>query len=109
MKAQLHIHLADSEGAVLRTLGLIQRRGFRLLAMHLIEALSAGGERRLELIVDGDQRPPEILQRQLLRLVDVFEVRLQSPPPKLPFTDAESPHACVGALGEFGVRRGGQI
>ena len=101
MNTLMHIRLNTREGAVLRTLGLIERRGFRLLDMNLQEL---AGERRLSLGVDGGERNAEVLRRQLLRLEDVYAVMLQEACAPQPIEGEDSPHKCVRALGEFGVR-----
>lgn len=106
MNTLIHIRLNTAEGAVLRTLGLIERRGFRLLDMHL-EALSA--ERQLSLGVDGGERNAQVLRRQLLRLEDVQEVAIEEARVAERPEGEEAPHSCVRALGEFGVRHRTQV
>ncbi len=74
MTHSLNLELLRAEGALVRVLGLTERRGFQPLS------LSAGpGERTdtwsLALTVHAD-RPVELLCRQLERLFDVLEVRL---------------------------------
>jgi len=75
---ELTLLLAPAEGALVRVLGLIERRGFRLGAMqaratprglHLTLALPAGG------------RPADVLLRQIRRLHDVLEAALDAPRP----------------------------
>jgi len=76
MKHILHIQLRSSEGAVLRALGLMERRGFRLDACTVGEA--GGDGRAMEVSVISD-RPAELLKRQLERLHDVLWVELRQP------------------------------
>jgi len=74
MEYSLNIQLSASEGAVLRTLGLIERRGFSLGKC----AISAAGEggRSMEVTVSST-RPGDLLKRQLERLHDVQSVELR--------------------------------
>ena len=101
MNTVMHIQLDYQEGAVLRSLGLIERRGFRLLDMQLGDQAP---RRQLSVRVDGGGRNPQVLRRQLLRLESVQAVMLETLYPAVDFDGSESPHQCVRALGEFGVR-----
>lgn len=74
MKHTLQIQLRSSEGALLRTLGMIERRGFMVDSMSLSEA--AGDGRSLSVNVVSE-RPVELLKRQLDRLHDVLWVELK--------------------------------
>ncbi len=71
MTTHLEIQLTCAEGALLRTLGLVQRRGFRVseAALHSFE-----GHQLLRLAVDGHGRCPDLLVRQIDRLHDVSRV-----------------------------------
>lgn len=68
MRHRMHIHLRVCEGAIIRTLGLIERRGFRLDAVTVGEAQGDG--QSMDVVVSGD-RSPDLLQRQIERLHDV--------------------------------------
>ncbi|MGB5488513.1 MAG: ACT domain-containing protein [Lysobacterales bacterium] len=74
MNHTLTIQLSGSEGAVIRTLGLIERRGFSL------DRCSVGGiennSRVMEVSVSST-RPGDLLKRQLERLHDVLHVELK--------------------------------
>ena len=74
MKHTLFVELSNCEGAVIRALGLVERRGYRLESCRVHAA--AGGVRDVELIVTSS-RPVELLKRQLERLHDVLRVELQ--------------------------------
>jgi len=74
MNNTLTIKLSGSEGAVIRALGLIERRGFSLVKCTVGEADSSG--RVMEVSVSST-RPGELLKRQLERLHDVFHVDLK--------------------------------
>ena len=74
MNHTLTIQLSGSEGAVIRTLGLIERRGFSLGKCSVGEVDSGG--RSMEVQVSST-RPGDLLKRQLERLHDVFHVELK--------------------------------
>lgn len=74
MKHNLTIQLSASEGAVIRTLGLIERRGFGLRTCSFGEVDSDG--RTMEVQVSST-RSGDLLKRQLERLHDVFHVELK--------------------------------
>ncbi len=70
----LNITLGGAEGAVIRALGLIERRGFSL------ESCSVGeidnNRRAMEVSVTST-RPGDLLKRQLERLHDVYTVEVK--------------------------------
>jgi len=74
MNHSLNITLSGAEGAVIRTLGLIERRGFSL------ESCSVGAiednRRAMEVSVTST-RPGDLLKRQLERLHDVYTVEVK--------------------------------
>lgn len=72
MTTRLEIRLSPNEGALIRTLGLIQRRGFSVESMDL---RAAGSGQRLRLKLADSPRCPGVLARQLERLHDVEHVR----------------------------------
>ncbi|MFC1777833.1 ACT domain-containing protein [Pseudomonadota bacterium] len=74
MEHSLNIQLSASEGAVLRALGLIERRGFSLGKCAISEAGEGG--RSMEVTVSSS-RPGDLLKRQLERLHDVKSVELK--------------------------------
>ena len=82
MNYTLHIQLSSVEGAVIRALGLIERRGFSLIKCSVSEP--EGNSRSMEVSVSST-RPGDLLKRQLERLHDVFHVELK------PFTTL-NPH-----------------
>ena len=71
MSVHFEIRLKSSEGALLRTLGLIQRRGFAVTELALREA---GDAQLLRVAVNGQGRCPAVLARQVDRLHDVASV-----------------------------------
>jgi len=72
MSCSLELALDRAEGALLRVLGTIERRGWSVLA---VTAASSTAAYTVSLTLDG-ARDPEVLCRQLQRLVDVRQVRL---------------------------------
>ena len=76
MNHTLTIALSGSEGAVIRALGLIERRGFSLDKCSVGEI--DNNRRAMEVSVSST-RPGDLLKRQLERLHDVFDVQLKQP------------------------------
>jgi len=75
MSCCLELALDRAEGALLRVLGTIERRGWNVLSVN---AASTAQTYSVNVTLEGE-RDPEILCRQLQRLVDVQEVRLLGP------------------------------
>jgi acetolactate synthase regulatory subunit len=70
MKRTIELRLTRAEGAIVRTLGLIERRGFAVTAISTrSDASSETLLLRLE-VVSAD-RSFDVLVRQILRLFDV--------------------------------------
>lgn len=74
MQFRLDLELSAAEGALVRVLGMIERRGFTALA---IEGARADGcaSWQVRLTVQG-HRPPATLCHQLEKLYDCTAVRL---------------------------------
>lgn len=70
---ELTLTLAPVEGALLRLLGLVERRGFPLGAIQS-RPTPAGLDVRLTLA--ADDRPGDVLLRQVQRLHDVRQARM---------------------------------
>ena len=83
MKIHLKISLHNAEGALIRILGTIGRRGHKLLGLR--SRISIPGDYIQELLVDIDcgERSPDVLMRQIDRLHDVISVS------RFPRSDAE--------------------
>jgi len=81
MSRTFEIDLDHSEGALIRVLGTIERRGFALVEINAGKPDADSYSVRLQL--DGE-RDPEVLCRQLERLVDVRAVRLLPEPQEPP-------------------------
>ncbi len=73
MNHTLRIQLSSVEGAVIRALGLMERRGFSLNKCTISEADGSG--RKMEVSVSSS-RSGELLKNQLERLHDVYHVEL---------------------------------
>lgn len=75
MTARLTISFTPAEGAVVRMLGLVERRGYLLRSVEMSE--HAGGA---SLVIDVEPRDPsrraQVIASQLGRLVDVNSVSL---------------------------------
>jgi acetolactate synthase regulatory subunit len=74
MSDTLRIRLSGIEGSVIRALGLIERRGYRLLRCLVTETDDNG--QVMEVSVTSS-RPGDLLKRQLERLHDVLHVELK--------------------------------
>ena len=72
MRYRLDLVLKPVEGALVRVIGMIERRGF---APRAISGGTEGGDGRwtLQLVVEGS-RPAETLRRQLLKVYDCESV-----------------------------------
>lgn len=75
MSCCLELALDRAEGALLRVLGTIERRGWNVLSVN---AASTAQAYSVNVTLEGE-RDPEILCRQLQRLVDVREVAVVEP------------------------------
>jgi len=73
MQHTLRIQLSSVDGAVIRALGLIERRGYSLKKCSVSE--SDGTGRNMEVSVTST-RSGDLLKRQLERLHDVYHVEL---------------------------------
>ncbi len=73
MNYSLRIQLSSVEGAVIRALGLMERRGYTLNKCSVGE--SDGTGRNMEVSVSST-RSGDLLKRQLERLYDVYHVEL---------------------------------
>lgn len=74
MRYRLDLVLKPAEGALIRVLGMVERRGF---APHAVNAAHSpeDGRWQLQLLVDG-HRPPETLRLQLQKVYDCESVRI---------------------------------
>ena len=75
MHYRLDLVLHPAEGALMRVIGMAERRGFAPRAITGAPVAADDGRWHLQLVVDG-QRPPETLCRQLEKIYDCVSVRL---------------------------------
>ena len=73
---RLTIEFSDVEGAFLRILGLMERRGYHLQTCTLNR--KPDGRCVVDVVVESD-RKGDLLKRQLERLHDVSRVNLKAP------------------------------
>ena len=78
MNRTIEVSLSRAEGAIVRTLGLIERRGF------VVESVATQGGAAddalvLRVEVASRGRPVDVLVRQILRLIDVRQAFLIEP------------------------------
>ena len=99
---ELTLLLANAEGALVRVLGLIERRGFALGAMAT-RATPHGLQ--LTLTLPAQARPADVLLRQIRRLHDVLEAALDVARPAfvLPPQFAAAPAAAMPAPSRRGM------
>lgn len=76
MSYQLAMRLTVIEGALLRVLGTVEHRGFRVLSCR-VHTEATGACYRVDLDVEGE-RDVALLCRQMARLYDVQEVSWQA-------------------------------
>ncbi|MEQ7874753.1 ACT domain-containing protein [Sphingomonas sp. ASV193] len=79
MTERLHIAFTPAEGALLRVLGTVERRGYAVRAIDMAERAD-GGAMTIELEPRDSSRQVEIVARQLDRLVDVRSVSILQQP-----------------------------
>ena len=75
MNPRLRIEFDEAEGALLRMLGLVERRGYQLG-----EVLRRGGIVEIELVPRDPSRRVEVIARQLENLVDVRSITILPQP-----------------------------
>ena len=78
MNRTIEVSLSRAEGAIVRTLGLIERRGF------VVESVATQGGPAddalvMRVVVASRGRPVDVLVRQILRLIDVRQAFLVEP------------------------------
>lgn len=79
MTERLEVTFTPGEGAVLRILGLVERRGFNVRSIAMREAL-AGASLAIDVDPRDAARNIKVIARQLERLVDVRSVAVSTAP-----------------------------
>jgi acetolactate synthase regulatory subunit len=80
MTGRIHVDFDAAEGALLRMVGLVERRGFAVSSLAM-DARQGRGSLSLELEPRDPNRRIEIVANQLRRLHDVRFVSILSPEP----------------------------
>ena len=78
MNTQLLIRFKPAEGAIIRILGLIERRGFALRDLA-VQDEDTDGSLVVELAPRDQARQVDVLARQVGRLIDVKSVSIGTP------------------------------
>ncbi|WP_422504870.1 ACT domain-containing protein [Stenotrophomonas sp. GZD-301] len=77
MHYRLDLVLMPAEGALLRVIGMAERRGFAPRAIAGAPNAADDGRWHLQLVVDST-RPPETLRRQIEKIYDCVSVRISA-------------------------------
>lgn len=77
MQYRLDLVLTPAEGALLRVIGMAERRGFAPRAIAGAPNAADAGRWHLQLVVDST-RPPETLRRQIGKIYDCVSVRISA-------------------------------
>jgi len=75
MQYRLALVLQPAAGALLRVIGMAERRGFAPRAITGAPVAADDGRWHLQLVVDS-QRPPETLCRQMEKIYDCVSVQM---------------------------------
>jgi acetolactate synthase regulatory subunit len=93
MNITVNVTLRSVEGALLRVLGTVERRGHRLLGVKSETSVLRTNAQDLKLEVNCGERSPDVLLRQLTRLHDVLTAHYRLMPASNPFS---SPRLVTG-------------
>ena len=77
MQYRLDLVLIPAEGALLRVIGMAERRGFAPRVIAGAPDAADAGRWHLQLVVDST-RPPETLCRQIEKIYDCVSVRISA-------------------------------
>lgn len=83
MTGRLHVDFDAAEGALLRMVGLVERRGFVVGAVSMA-ATDGRGSLSLDVAPRDPGRRLDVVAAQLRRLVEVRNVSILSPEPGAP-------------------------
>ena len=84
MTARMDVDFMPAEGAMLRILGLIERRGFRIRELTLSERPAQPSSLSILFEARDAGRQPDIVALQVGNLVDVSSVTLSPSQPSVP-------------------------
>ncbi len=79
MSHTLNIRIADREGALVRLIGLVERRGYEICRLDKAENQSGYAEITMHITPRGGERRIDVLMRQVARLFDVHAIRQSMP------------------------------
>ena len=85
----LNITIKRVEGAIIRTLGLIGRRGFAVTAVNTSDS-ACDDEMQLALTVESQGRSIDHLVHQVRKLFDVREVNRPRAPERIPIEERQA-------------------
>lgn len=103
MQYRLDLVLTPAEGALLRVIGMAERRGFAPRAIAGAPNAADDGRWHLQLVVDST-RPPETLRRQIEKIYDCVSVRISALDRRREYPH-DCPHRHAGAGTEASSRR----
>ncbi|MBR9825344.1 MAG: acetolactate synthase 3 regulatory subunit domain protein [Alphaproteobacteria bacterium] len=79
MSHTLNIRIADREGALVRLIGLVERRGYEICAMDKSAGDAGIADITMQIAPRGGERRIDVLMRQVARLFDVHAIRQGMP------------------------------
>jgi len=79
MSHTLNIQIADQEGALVRLIGLIERRGYEILSMDKSMGQKGISAITVDIACRGGERRIDVLMRQIARLFDVMSIQQPMP------------------------------
>lgn len=91
MSNTLHIEIFETEGALVRLLGLIERRGFTISSMAMSAPSNGSARVTVDVAARGGVRQIDVLTRQIERLFDVHAVSAPASPAPLTFAAELAP------------------
>tara|TARA_R110001606_G_scaffold47517_9_gene120975 strand:- start:1343 stop:1657 length:315 start_codon:yes stop_codon:yes gene_type:complete len=90
MSNTLNIEIFETEGALVRLIGLIERRGFVISSMAMSAPSNGSARVTVDVAARGGARQIDVLTRQIERLFDVHAV-VAAPVGALDFTAGMAP------------------
>ncbi len=91
MSHVLNIEIFETEGALVRLLGLIERRGFTIASMAMSAPSNGSARVTVDVAARGGVRQIDVLTRQIERLFDVHAVSGPAPAETPSFAAALAP------------------
>lgn len=85
MSNTLHVEIFEAEGALVRLIGLVERRGFTISSMAMSAPSNGSSRVTLDIASRSGARQIDILTRQIERLFDVHAVSRPAAPDDISF------------------------